>query len=107
MPETASFERPLLEAKGIVKEFPGVRALRGVDLLLRAGEILAVVGENGAGKSTLNKILGGVQRPDSGTIHIDGGEVRFNSPNDARAAGVAVIHQELSLVPALSAAANV
>jgi ribose transport system ATP-binding protein len=107
MPDQTNPERPLLEAKGIVKDFPGVRALRGIDISLRSGEILAVVGENGAGKSTLNKILGGAQRPDAGTIRVDGNEVQFNSPSDARRAGIVVIHQELSLIPALSASANV
>jgi ABC-type sugar transport system ATPase subunit len=97
----------LLRMEGIAKSFPGVRALRGVDLDLAAGEILALVGENGAGKSTLIKILGGTQRPDAGRILIDGREASLRNPLEARRAGVAVIHQELNLVPHLSAAANV
>ena len=62
----------LLEVRGITKEFPGVRALRGVSLRLQPGEVLAVIGENGAGKSTLMKILAGVQQPDSGEVLVDG-----------------------------------
>src|SRR5262245_42799736 len=92
---------------GVVKSYPGVQALRGVSLALTAGEVLAVVGENGAGKSTLIKVLAGAVAPDAGTVRIDGREVRPGSPVDARRAGVAVIYQEFSLVPALTAAENV
>jgi ABC-type sugar transport system ATPase subunit len=98
---------PLLELTGIVKSFPGVRALRGVGLTLHAGEVLALVGENGAGKSTLIKIIGGAQRPDAGTMRIDGQLVHLHTPHQARKAGIAVIHQEFNLVPELSARANV
>jgi ABC-type sugar transport system ATPase subunit len=97
----------LLSMRGIQKSFPGVQALRGVDLDIHAGEVLALLGENGAGKSTLMKVLGGVHRPDSGTLLLDGRETVFASPQEARAAGIAVIHQEFSLVPALTAVENI
>ena len=98
---------PLLSLSGIVKSFPGVRALRGVDLRLDAGEVLAVLGENGAGKSTLMKIIGGAHTADAGTLAIEGQERRFQSPQESRAAGVAVIYQEFNLVPALTAVENI
>lgn len=97
---------PLLEMCGMVKSFPGVQALRGVDLRLRSGEVHALLGENGAGKSTLMKILGGAQRADEGTISIDGRWTSFQSPLDSRRAGVAVIYQEFNLVPGLTAVEN-
>jgi ribose transport system ATP-binding protein len=98
---------PLLQMRGICKSFPGVNALSGVDLTLRSGEVLALMGENGAGKSTLMKILGGAHRPDAGVIRIDGSEVEFHAPQDSQAAGVAVIYQEFNLIPALSARENI
>src|SRR5258708_6635293 len=98
---------PLLEMRGIVKSFPGVRALRGVDLTLQRGEVLALLGENGAGKSTLMKILGGAHRADAGSIMIAGEETHFHSPHDSRRAGVAIIYQEFNLVPALTACENI
>ena len=98
---------PLLEMRGMVKSFPGVQALRGVDLRLRSGEVHALLGENGAGKSTLMKVLGGAQRPDAGTIAMEGRTLSFDSPLEARRAGVAVIHQEFNLVPGLTAVENV
>lgn len=96
----------LLEMLQIVKTFPGVQALRGVDLHLNAGEVVALLGENGAGKSTLMKILSGAQTADSGTIRIQGHPLELRCPQDARRAGVAMIHQEFSLIPALSGADN-
>ena len=97
----------LLEMTGIGKSFPGVRALDGVDLELREGEVLALVGENGAGKSTLIKILSGACRPDAGRIRLRGKDLDIRSPLDARRAGVSVIYQEFTQVPSLSAAENI
>ncbi|MBI3867211.1 MAG: sugar ABC transporter ATP-binding protein [Verrucomicrobia bacterium] len=93
--------------RGIHKSFPGVQALRGVDLTARSGEVLALLGENGAGKSTLMKVLGGAHRADAGEIRIEGLPRALNSPMDSRNARIAVIYQEFNLVPALSAAENV
>ncbi len=97
----------LLSVRGIVKRFPGVLALAGVDFDLRRGEIHALVGENGAGKSTLMKIIAGMIPPDEGTIHLDGQERRFEHVLDAQRAGIAIIHQELCLAPHLSVAENI
>ena len=98
---------PLLEVGQVTKQFPGVLALRGVDLTLYRGEVLAVIGENGAGKSTLMKILAGVQPADSGEICIDGQPVQFQSVREALAHGVALIHQELNLADNLDVSANI
>jgi ribose transport system ATP-binding protein len=100
-------EAPLLSMRGIVKSFPGVWALRGVDLELRGGEVLALLGENGAGKSTLIKVLAGAHPPDAGSIHLGDQAARFASPLDARQAGIAVIYQEFNLVPSLTAIENI
>jgi rhamnose transport system ATP-binding protein len=89
------------------KSFGAVRALVDGSVTLRAGEAHALVGENGAGKSTLVKILGGVHRPDSGTLAIDGEHQTFDGPADAQAAGVAIIYQEPSLFPDLTVAENI
>ncbi len=97
----------VLEARGVVKTFPGVRALDGVHLRVRPGEIHAVVGENGAGKSTLMLTLTGVHRPDEGEILIDGRPVSFESRQDAVEQGISIVFQELSLVPSLSVAENI
>jgi len=97
----------ILEARDIVKTFPGVRALDGVSLKLKRGETRAVVGENGAGKSTLMMVLTGVHRPDSGKIILDGKERHFSSPQDAVRHGVSIVYQELSLVSSLSIAENI
>lgn len=98
---------PLLEMRGIEKSFPGVQALRGVDLTLHSGEVLALLGENGAGKSTLIKMLGGAHRPDRGSIRVDGRDVRLDDPPAALAAGIGVIYQEFNLVPGLAAWENI
>ncbi|MBI1312309.1 ATP-binding cassette domain-containing protein [bacterium] len=93
--------------RGIVKSFPGVRALKGVELDLLPGEVHALLGENGAGKSTLIKVLGGAHRPDEGSIEIDGHSVEIASPADSQRAGVGVIYQEFNLVPAMTARENI
>lgn len=98
---------PLLRMTGIEKSFPGVRALDGVHFELQAGEVHALVGENGAGKSTLMKILGGVYQPDSGSIALDGRQVQYPTPRASQADGIAIIHQELNLVPHMTVAENV
>jgi len=97
----------VLEARGISKAFPGVKALDGVDLTLRAGRATALLGENGAGKSTLMKILAGVQRPDTGELIVEGQPVSFSNPRQAIDHGIAMIYQELSLVPGLTIAENI
>jgi len=96
-----------IEARGIVKVFPGVRALKGVDLKLKRGEVLAVVGENGAGKSTLMKVLAGVEPVTSGTIYVDGKAERLGSVDRALELGISLVHQELNLCDNLSIADNV
>ncbi len=98
---------PLLSLENISKAYAGIPALRGVDLSIAAGEIHALMGENGAGKSTLIKILAGVVAPDTATIRIDGTPVSIDSPAAARRHGLRFIHQELSVVPALSVAENI
>ena len=97
----------LLQARGISKSFPGVRALHSVDLHIDRGEVLALIGENGAGKSTLMKILAGIQLPDEGEISVEGMPVRIDSPRRATKLGIALIHQELNLCDNLSVAANI
>ena len=100
-------DAPVLEMRDVSKSFPGVRALESVSFDCAAGEVHAICGENGAGKSTLIKVLGGIYRPDSGTILIDGAEAAFAHPAAARRAGISIIHQELSLLPHRSVAQNV
>ncbi|CAL8968353.1 MAG: sugar ABC transporter ATP-binding protein [Cellulomonas sp. 73-145] len=97
---------PVLEARGVSKSFPGVKALSDVSITVRAGEVHALVGENGAGKSTLIKILTGVYQCDSGELRHRGEPVTFADPRAAQAAGISTIYQELDLVPMQSAARN-
>ena len=97
---------PLLHLRGVSKSFPGVQALKDIELTVRCGEVLALLGENGAGKSTLIKILGGVHLPDGGTIVLDGRPVEFKSPRESLDAGIGIIYQEFNLAPALTAVEN-
>ena len=97
----------VLEIKNIRKEFPGVVALDGVSLLLKRGEIHALVGENGAGKSTLMKILAGIYSLDQGEILFDGKPFRAKRPVDALEKGIAMVHQELDLIPEMTVEENV
>ncbi|MDI1464401.1 sugar ABC transporter ATP-binding protein [Catellatospora sp. KI3] len=97
----------VLRLSGVVKTFPGVRALDGVELEVRAGEVHCLLGQNGAGKSTLIKVLAGVHRPDEGRVEWLGEQVSFGSPQAAMKAGIATIYQELDLVDYLSVAENV
>ena len=97
----------LLELTGVSKSFGGVQALRDVDFTLLAGQIHGLAGENGAGKSTMMKIIAGVHPADAGRMRVDGREVHFRSSRDALAAGIGMVHQELSVAPELSVAENV
>jgi simple sugar transport system ATP-binding protein len=97
---------PLLEARGIVKSFGRVQALRGADFSVYPGEVVALIGDNGAGKSTLVKTLSGVHMPDSGEIRFDGQEVSLTSPTAARELGIETVYQDLALAPDLESAAN-
>lgn len=97
----------VLEVRGVVKTFPGVRALDRVDFELRKGEVHALVGENGAGKSTLMHVLGGVLAPEAGEALLDGRPFAPADPHAAADAGVCVVFQELSLSPNLSIAENI
>jgi len=98
--------QPLLSGRGLVKRYGRVTALDNTDFDLMPNEILAVIGDNGAGKSTLIKAISGAVTPDEGTITLDGKEVRFTSPLEARDAGIETVYQTLALSPALSIADN-
>ncbi|BCP52311.1 sugar ABC transporter ATP-binding protein [Kaistia sp. 32K] len=97
---------PLLEATGIRRTFGHVQALKGADFRVMPGEIVALIGDNGAGKSTLVKILSGADRPDEGTLRVEGRAVTFTSPLDAQACGIATVYQDLALAPDLTPADN-
>jgi fructose transport system ATP-binding protein len=96
----------IFKATGLVKRYGQVTALDGVDFELRAGEILAVIGDNGAGKSSLIKALSGATIPDEGTIELDGKPVKFRSPIDARKHGIETVYQDLAVAPAMTIAEN-
>src|SRR2546422_4245949 len=97
---------PLLKLCSVTKSFVGVPALKPINLEIKTGEVLGLIGENGAGKSTLIKLVSGVYPPDGGRIFWQGREVTFTSPHDALAAGIATIHQELAFFGHLSVAEN-
>jgi fructose transport system ATP-binding protein len=99
-------DKPILQAKGLLKRYGTVVAMRGADFELYPGEILGVIGDNGAGKSTLIKALSGAVIPDHGTIELDGREVHFRGPEDARNLGIETVYQNLALSPALTIADN-
>ena len=105
--DRSSQDTAVLEVRGLTKSFPGVRALDGVHIELRRGEVHALIGENGAGKSTLIHLLGGILSPDDGEIRIDGQPVYLAHPRQAAALGIALVFQELSLAPNLSVAENI
>src|SRR5215213_7615853 len=98
---------PILQMRSIEKRFPGVHALKGVSLEVSKGEVVALLGENGAGKSTLMKVVGGVHKPDSGEVLIDGAPAVIRGVSDATEYGVAFIHPELNVLANLDVAANV
>ncbi|SDC18246.1 ABC transporter [Candidatus Frackibacter sp. WG12] len=100
-------EEIILQMKAITKTFPGVKALDNVNFNLHQGEVHALLGENGAGKSTLMKVLNGIYQKNSGSIYLEGNQVEFKSPKEAQEAGLAIIHQELELIPYLTVAENI
>jgi fructose transport system ATP-binding protein len=99
-------QTPILSARGIHKSYGNVTAIDGADFDLYPGEILAVIGDNGAGKSSLIKVLSGATIPDAGTVSLDGEEVHFRTPHDAREAGIETVYQDLAVAPALDIATN-
>ncbi|NOX60676.1 MAG: sugar ABC transporter ATP-binding protein [Chloroflexi bacterium] len=107
MESTTRTRSPIVELRGIKKNFGAVQALRGVDLMLNHNEVLGLVGDNAAGKSTLMKVLSGAYIPDDGKIFIEGREVRFSSPMDARREGIEMVYQDYALADNLNVAANV
>jgi len=106
-PISAGAEAPVLRLHGICKHFHGVTALKDVALTVRAGEVMALIGENGAGKSTLVKTLTGIYQPDAGHIEVGGQRVRFASPQDAMEAGITAVHQETVMFDELTVAENI
>jgi fructose transport system ATP-binding protein len=103
---TSASSKIVIRAQGLVKRYGQVTALDGADFELRAGEILAVIGDNGAGKSSLIKCLSGATIPDEGTIELDGKPIHFKSPIDARRVGIETVYQDLAVAPAMTIAEN-
>ena len=99
--------KPILQAKGLMKRYGTVVAMNGADFDLYPNEVLGVIGDNGAGKTTLIRAISGATIPDHGVIELDGKVVNFNTPDDARNAGIETVYQNLALSPALSIADNV
>ncbi len=97
----------ILELRDMVKTFPGVKALNGAQLNLYRGRVMALLGENGAGKSTLIKVMSGIYKRDSGEMELYGEKVEFSGPRESQDSGIAVIHQELNLIPHLTIAENI
>ena len=102
----AAAEAPVLEVRGVTKSFGALTVLRGIDLALRQGEVLGLVGDNGAGKSTLVKILSGFHPQDAGELLLEGERVRFNSVEAARSHGIETVYQDLALIPQLTVYQN-
>ena len=100
-------QREVLRIEGLVKQYPGVRALKGVDLSFNSGEVHGLIGENGAGKSTLIKILAGIVKADEGIFHFNGEQAAITSSKDASRHGLCFIHQELNLVNYFNAMENI
>src|SRR4051812_47891825 len=100
--DTAPPREPAVEVVGVSKRFEAVQALRDVSVSFHTGEVHALVGENGAGKSTLVKVIAGAHRADAGTVRRDGRELALSGPRDAIAAGIAVVYQEPTLLPAMT-----
>jgi fructose transport system ATP-binding protein len=105
-PLPGAHDVPVLEARQLVKTYGNVVGLAGVDLTLHQGEVLAIIGDNGAGKSTLIKCLTGAEIPDGGQILLNGDPLHFRRPQDARAAGIETVYQNLAVSPALDIASN-
>ncbi|MER5455972.1 ATP-binding cassette domain-containing protein [Micromonospora sp. NPDC002389] len=100
-------DAPIYEAREVTKSYGSVRALTDVNLSLRAGEIIGLVGDNGAGKSTLVKVLSGAHRPDTGSVYLDGVAQEWKSPHDALQAGIETLYQDSGLCPDLTISGNV
>ncbi len=98
--------KPVIEARAVSKYFGTVIALKDIDITVHPGEVVCLLGDNGAGKSTLIKILSGLQRPDEGTIAVDGEPLVFRSPRDAFARGIATVYQDLAVLPEMSISRN-